>query len=151
MVMVAGVAHCPEVGVNVYVVVAVLFTAGDQLPAIAGAFEDEAGNEIVPPEQIGAIWLNVVTVGWLTTTVVVAVVAHCPALGVNVYVVVAVLFIAGDQVPVIDGTLVEDPGRLNAVPLQMGAIGLNVGSTGWLTVTDIVVVFAHWPAEGVKV
>jgi hypothetical protein len=79
----------------------------------------------------------------LTTTVVVAVVAHCPALGVNVYVVVAVLFIAGDQVPVIDGTLVEDPGRLNAVPLQMGAIGLNVGRTGWLTVTDIVVVFAH--------
>ena len=74
---------------------------------------------------------------------VVAVVAHCPALGVNVYVVVAVLFIAGDQVPVIDGTLVEDPGRLNAVPLQMGAIGLNVGRTGWLTVTDIVVVFAH--------
>jgi transcription antitermination factor NusG len=53
--MVAGVAHCPEVGVNVYVVVAVLFTAGDQLPVIAGAFEDEAGNEIVPPEQIGAI------------------------------------------------------------------------------------------------
>ena len=31
----------------------------------------------------------------------VAVVAHCPAVGVNVYVVVAVLLIAGDQDPVI--------------------------------------------------
>ena len=34
-------------------------------------------------------------------TVLVCVVAHCPAVGVKVYVVDAVLLIAGDQVPVI--------------------------------------------------
>ena len=35
-------AHCPEVGVNVYVVVAWLFKAGDQVPVIA--FTDEVGS-----------------------------------------------------------------------------------------------------------
>jgi hypothetical protein len=34
-------------------------------------------------------------------TVLVCVVAHCPAVGVKVYVVVEVLLITGDQVPVI--------------------------------------------------
>ena len=34
-------------------------------------------------------------------TVRVVVVAHCPGVGVNVYVVVAILLIAGDHVPVI--------------------------------------------------
>ena len=34
-------------------------------------------------------------------TVLVCVVAHCPAVGVKIYVVVAVLLIAGDHVPVI--------------------------------------------------
>ena len=52
------------------------------------------------PEQIADTCVNVgVTIG-LTVMVIVAVVAHCPAVGVNVYVVVAVLFKAGDQVPV---------------------------------------------------
>ena len=36
----------------------------------------------------------------LTVIVKVVVVAHCPAVGVKVYVVVAWLFKAGDQVPV---------------------------------------------------
>jgi hypothetical protein len=46
---------------------------------------DVVGNAFnVPPEQIGATALNVgVTLG-LTTIVNVAVVAHCPALGVKV-------------------------------------------------------------------
>ena len=35
-----------------------------------------------------------------TVTIIVAVVAHCPAVGVKVYVVVAILLIAGDHVPV---------------------------------------------------
>jgi hypothetical protein len=52
------------------------------------------------PEQIAATCVNVGVTGWLTVTVIVAVVAHCPAAGVNVYVVVAVLLIAGDHVPV---------------------------------------------------
>ncbi len=39
-------------------------------------------------------------VNGFTVTVIVAVVAHCPDPGVNVYVVVELLFKAGDQEPV---------------------------------------------------
>jgi hypothetical protein len=50
-------------------------------------------------------------------TVLVCVVAHCPAVGVNVYVVDAVLLIAGDQVPEIPFVeLVEKTGIV--APLQ---------------------------------
>jgi len=41
--------------------------------------------------------VKVGVVGWFTVTVIVAVVAHNPAVGVKVYVVVAVLLIAGDS------------------------------------------------------
>ena len=63
--------------------VAVLFNAGDQLPLIP--LSEVVGNgDNVPPEQIGATALNVgVTLGF-TVIVNVAVVAHCPAAGVNV-------------------------------------------------------------------
>jgi hypothetical protein len=44
--------------------------------------------------------LNVGRIFGFTTIVIVVVVAHKPGVGVNVYVVVAVLFGAGDQVPV---------------------------------------------------
>jgi hypothetical protein len=48
-----------------------------------------------------------------------AVVAQSPVVGVNVYVVVVVLLIAGVQVPVIGGTLVDDVGNAGIVaPLQ---------------------------------
>ena len=81
----AVVAHCPALGVNVYVVVAVLFNAGDQLPVIGVALVDDVGNgDNVAPEQIGATALNVGVMFGLTTIVNVAVVAHCPAVGVNV-------------------------------------------------------------------
>ena len=63
-------------------VVAELFTAGDQLPLIP--LFDVVGRLIVPPEQIGASWVNVGSIGVLTSTVNVAVVAHCPPEGVNV-------------------------------------------------------------------
>ncbi len=57
---------------------------------------------------------------WFTTIVIVAVAAHCPALGVKVYVVVVVLFRAGDQVPVM--LLLEVVGNEdNVVPEQIGA------------------------------
>jgi len=50
-------------------------------------------------------------------TVLVCVVAHCPAVGVKVYVVDAVLLIAGDQVPEIPFVeLVEKTGIVS--PLQ---------------------------------
>ena len=54
----------------------------------------------------------------LTVIVIVLVVAHCPAVGVKVYVVVAVLFKAGDQVPVMP--LLEVVGKaLNVAPEQI--------------------------------
>jgi hypothetical protein len=66
----------------VYVVVAELFIAGDQVPVIP--FVEVVGSVNVPPEQIGAIGLNVGVAGGPTFTVSVVVVAHCPAVGVKV-------------------------------------------------------------------
>jgi hypothetical protein len=99
----------------VYVVVTVLLIAGDHVPEIP--FVEIVGNVNAPPLQIGAIALNVGSTGWLTVTVIVAVVAHRPAVGVNVYVVVAVLFKVGDHVPVI--LLLEVVGSVNVPPLQI--------------------------------
>ena len=64
-------------------VVAVLFSAGAQVPVMPLLdVVDSAAR--VPPEQIGAIALKFgVTLG-LTVIVNVVVVAHCPAVGVNV-------------------------------------------------------------------
>jgi hypothetical protein len=49
--MVVVVAHCPAVGVKVYVVVEVLLIAGAQVPVIA--LSEVVGSVKVPPEQIG--------------------------------------------------------------------------------------------------
>jgi hypothetical protein len=52
------------------------------------------------PLQIGFTLVNRgIMFGFMVIVKVVGV-AHCPAVGVKVYVVVAVLLIAGDQVPV---------------------------------------------------
>ena len=52
---------------------------------IGVAFVEEVGNAVsVAPEQIGATALNVGVILGLTTIVNVAVVAHCPAVGVKV-------------------------------------------------------------------
>ena len=72
----------------------------------------------------------------------VAVVAHCPAVGVNVYVVVAVLFSAGDQLPFIP--LLDVVGSaVNVAPLQIAATGSKVGVMFGLTVMVNVAVVAH--------
>ena len=63
--------------------------------------------------------------------------------------VVAVLSIAGDQVPVM--LLFDVVGKVNDPPLQIAATCVNVGVVGWFTVTVIVAVVAHRPAVGVKV
>jgi hypothetical protein len=63
------------------VVVVVLFTAGDQEPVIL--LVEVVGNERDAPEQMGPMELKVGAVGGLTLTVKVAVVAHCPAVGVK--------------------------------------------------------------------
>ena len=86
----------------------------------------------------------------ITLIVIVVVVAHCPAVGVKVYVVVAVLFYAGDQVPFIP--LFEFVGKaLRVVPKQIGVIGLKIGVINGSTVMVIVWLEAHCPAVGVKV
>jgi hypothetical protein len=79
------------------------------------------------------------------------VVAHCPPFGVNVYIPeIVLLTTAGDQVPITP--LVDVVGKVGAVvPLQNGAIVANVGTSVSVTVTDNVVVVAHWPAFGVNV
>jgi hypothetical protein len=113
------VVHCPEVGVKVYVVVVVLFIAGDQVP-VTPLFE-VVGNKLkAAPEQIGATCVKVADNGFTTTVMLAGVVVHCPELGVKVYEVVAVLFIAGAQVPITP--LFEVVGRgFNVAPEQIGA------------------------------
>jgi hypothetical protein len=126
-----------------------LLSAGAQLPV--KPLLDVVGNgDKVAPEQIGATAVNVGVTFGLTVIVIVAVVAHCPAVGVKVYVVVAVLFKAGAQVPVIP--LFEVVGNGDKVaPEQIGATAVNVGVTIGLTVMVIVVVVPHCPADGVNV
>jgi hypothetical protein len=131
------------------VVVAVLFTAGNQFPVIP--FGEIVGSAAsVPPTQIGATCTKFGVTFGLTVMVNVWVVAQIPAVGVNVYVVVAVLFNAGDHVPVIpsfDG----DGSGVNVAPAQIGDTAVKVGVTFGVTVTVNVVVTAHCPADGVNV
>ena len=82
-VMVVVVAHCPVFGVNVYVVVAVLLGAGDQVPVMP-LFEVVGKEGKVVLIQIGATCVKVGTTGAVIGTDKVAVLAHWPALGVNV-------------------------------------------------------------------
>ena len=149
IVKVVVVAHCPATGVNVYVVVAVLSSAGAQVPVIP--LLDVVGKaDKVAPEQTGGTAVNVGVTLVLTVIVKVVEVAHCPRSGVNVYVVVAVLSKAGAQVPVIP--LVEIVGSaVSVTPAHIGATAVNVGVTLVLTVIVKVAVVAHCPAVGVKV
>ena len=67
--------------------------------------------------------------------------AHGFPVGVNVYVVVALLFIAGHHVP--ETPLVDVLGKVNEPPTQIGAMAVNVGVTLGFTVTNNVAVVAH--------
>ena len=134
---------------KVYVVVAVLSKAGAQVPVIP-LLEVVGSGDKVAPEQIGATAVNVGVTFGLTVIVNVAAVAHWPASGVNVYVVVVVLSKAGDHVPVMPLLEVVGSGTIVA-PEQIGPTAVNVGVTFGLTVIIKVVVVAHCPALGVKV
>jgi hypothetical protein len=113
-------------------------------------FEVVGNGDRVAPEHIGATAVNAGVTFGLTVIVIVAVVAHCPAVGVKVYVVVVVLSKAGDQLPVIP--LLEVVGSGDKVaPEQIGATAVNVGVTFGLTVMVKVAVVAHCPAVGVNV
>lgn len=148
IVMVTVCTHCPEVGVNVYVVVVVLLAAGLHVPEIPLLEMEGSVND--SPEQIAETGVNTGVVFSLTVTVIVVVVAHCPAFGVKVYVVVAVLLIAGLHVPMIP--LDEVVGREKELPEQIAGTCVKTGVVVPLfTVTVIVTVVAHCPAFGVKV
>ena len=126
-----------------------MFKAGDQVPVIL--LSEVVGNAAnAPPEHIAATGVKVGITVELTVRVNVVAVAHCPAVGVNAYVVVVVLFNAGDQVPVI--LLRDVVGKAaNAAPGQIAATGLKVGVTVGLIVIVNVVVVAHCPTVGVNV
>ena len=151
----AGIAHWPAAGVKVYVAgpgVAVLMVAGLHVPLIP--LLDVAGSVgAVLFWQSGPIGVNAGVICGSIVMINGAVVAHCPADGVNVYVVVpavAVLIVAGLHVPVIP--FVEVVGSAGAVEFwQSGPIVLNVGVINGLMVIVNVPCVAHCPAAGVKV
>jgi hypothetical protein len=60
-----------------------LLSAGAQVPVIP-LLDVVGSGDKVAPEQIGATAVNVGVTFGLTVIVIVAVVAHCPAVGVNV-------------------------------------------------------------------
>ncbi len=118
-------------------VVVLLIVAGDQVPLIP-LVETVGKDSKASPEQIGPTGAKVGTTFGFTVIVKVVEVAHCPAVGVKVYVVVAVLFNAGDQVPVIP--LVEVVGKADkAAPEQIGPTGAKVGiKTGSILIVTVV-------------
>ena len=123
--------------------------AGDHKPVYPSS--EVVGKAFnIPPGHIGATEVKVGVVFGITVTVSVVVVAHRPAVGVKVYVVVVVLSKAGDQDPVYPFSEVVGK-ALNIAPSQIGAIAVNVGSIFGFTVIVSVVVVAHCPAVGVKV
>ena len=146
-------AHCPAFGVKVYVVVPVFAveTAGAHIPEIA--LVDVVGRTgAVEPWHRVPIGANVGVINELTVIVIVAVEAHCPEVGVNVWLVVPAEAVetAGDHEPLMP--FVEVVGRTGAVPpWQIVPTVVNVGASKGLTVILKVVVEAHCPADGVNV
>ena len=141
-------------GIKVYSVVAVLFRAGDQVPIIP--FVDVVGKaESTPPEHIGATAVKsgiIVEFKIVIVNCTKVVEEHCPAVGVKVYVVVVVLFKAGNQEPAIP--LVDVVGKaVKTAPLHIGATALKVGVIRGLTVivNSVKVAEVHCPGFGVKV
>ena len=90
------------------------------------------------------------TIGFTVTDNVVCT-AHCPALGVKVYSVVAVLLMEGDQLSVIPLPEVVGNGA-KTLPAQIEGTALKAGTIpAELTVTTREPGKAHCPAVGVKV
>jgi hypothetical protein len=106
----------------------VVLIAGLHVPVIL--LLDVVGRLNVPPLHIGDTCVNVgVIVPLFTDIVIVVVVAHSPADGVNVYVVVAVLLMAGLHVPVIP--LLDVVGNADKLPpVQIAGTCVNEGTIG---------------------
>jgi hypothetical protein len=152
-----GSAHCPLAVVNVYIPDAVLLIAdGLQLPEIP--FEDVAGKDggVLPWQRFKLVpKLNDGVTTGFTVTVNVAGAMHCPGktTGVNVYTPDAVLLtIAGFHVPLMPlSEVTGNNGTLLPAHMLSVVPKLNAGIVFAFTVTVNVVVFAHCPADGVKV
>ncbi|WP_422108102.1 hypothetical protein [Winogradskyella sp.] len=142
---------CPASGVNVYVVVVVLSKAGLQLPIIP-LLEVVGKGAKVSPSQIGFTASNTgITLGLTIISSVVSNAQFCPASGVKVYMVVAVLSSAGLQLPVIPLFEVVGSGTKFS-PSQIGLTASNIGVTLGLTIMSSVVSETQpCPASGVKV
>src|SRR4026209_195335 len=115
--------------------------AGFHVPVIP--LLDSVGNAgAVAPTQSGRIAVNT---GGICAAIVISIdagLAHSPAAGVNVYVVVpaaAVLMVAGFQVPLMP--LLDTAGNTGTVaPMQRLPTGSKVGVTSSLIVTSSVAV-----------
>ena len=105
-----------------------LTVPGFQLPFIGVAFVEDPGNAGAgEPLQIAASAVNVGNTFGLTVCTIVVVTAHCPVLGVNVYVAVVVLsIVAGLHEPLILSSDVAGK-VVAAAPLQIAASAVNVG------------------------
>jgi hypothetical protein len=130
----------------------VLMVAGFHVPVMP-LLEVAGSAGAIALRQSGPIWVNV-GVSWAVMVISIVVVeAHCPAFGVKVYVVVpvlAVLIVAGFQVPVIP--LLEVAANVGAIAFwHNGPICVNVGMIELLIVMSIVTTDAHCPVFGVKV
>ena len=129
--------------------VCVLSSAGDQLPVMP-FFEMIGSGDKPSPEQMAETASKVGVTDGFTVMVNAAVVAHCPADGVKVYIFVCVLSKAGDQLPVMPFFEVIGSG-FNPSPAQIAETASKVGVTNVFTMMFIVVLEAHCPATGVKV
>ena len=124
-----------------------VLTAGDHVPVIAGVLVEVRGKT-----GAAAFWQTAGTAekvgitGASTVIVFVAVVAHAPAFGVNVYVVVPTeeTLTAGDHVPVIEGVLDDVIGNTGAgAPKHIAGTVENTGVIPGVTVIVAVTVLAH--------
>ena len=119
-----------------------LTTAGDHVPVIP-LFDVNGSTGATEPSHIAAIGLNVgVTFGVTVTSNVVGI-AHLPAVGVKVYVPLAVLLTtAGDQVPVMP--LLDIAGNAGATEFKhSGPMAVNTGVICASMVMFNVAVVAH--------
>ena len=127
-----------------------MLNAGAHVPVIP-LFDVVGKTGAADPLHIEGTAVKVGVINGLTVMVKVVVIAHNPAVGVKVYVPVAVLStVAGAHVPVIP--LFDVVGKTGAAaPLHIEGTAVKVGVISGLTVTVSVVVIAQSPAVGVNV
>ncbi len=116
-----------------------LFKAGVQDPVIP-LFDVVGNGDKAAPAQMAGTWVKLGCVFGFTKMVIVPSEAHCPPLGVKVYVVVKVLFKGGVQVPVMP--LFDVIGKGNKVPpAQMPGtcvkLGMAIGFTTMVMVVEV--------------